>query len=194
MNPQQNNTGDMTRKPAKRITRDQWLSKALEIFASTGEDGLHVEKLARALHVSKSGFYCHFKDREDLLQQLLAYWAHEYTEIVTRNPLLLMTPARDRLLMIATLVFEQNLTEFDAAMLVWSNKDPQIARKVRKVMEMRLVFAGKAFAELGFEGDELKMRSQLFIAHLSGERQMFGASNKLAQRYRELRMEMLTSR
>jgi hypothetical protein len=105
-----------------------------------------------------------------------------------------MTPPRERLRMIATLVFEQNLAEFDAAMLVWSNKDPQIARKVRKVMEIRQAFAGKALAELGFEGDELTMRAQFFIAHLSCERQMFGTSNKLAQRYRELRLEMLTSR
>ncbi len=119
---------------SKRITRDQWLSKALELFASTGEGGLRVENLARELGVSKSGFYFHFKDREDFLQQLLKYWAHEYTEVVTRNPLLLMTPARDRLTMIATLVFEQNLTEFDAAMLVWANKDPKIARKVRKAL------------------------------------------------------------
>jgi AcrR family transcriptional regulator len=168
----------------KRITRDQWLSKALELFASTGEGGLRVENLARALGISKSGFYFHFKDREDFLQQLLKYWAHEYTEVVTRNPLLLMTPARDRLMMIATLVFEQNLTEFDAAMLVWSNKDPKIARKVRKTFDMRLTFAGKAFAEL-------EMRTRVFIGFLSGERQIFGPNKKTAQRYRELRIKML---
>ena len=188
--PAKNNV-NMRSSNSKRITRDQWLSKALELFASTGEGGLRVENLARELGVSKSGFYFHFKDREDFLQQLLKYWAHEYTEVVTRNPLLLMTPARDRLMMIATLVFEQNLTEFDAAMLVWSNKDPQIARKVRKAFDMRLTFAGKAFAELGFEGDELEMRTRVFIGFLSGERQIFGPNKKTAQRYRELRIKML---
>jgi len=93
--------------------------------------------------------------------------------------------------MISTLVFEQNLTEFDAAMLVWANKDPKIARQVRKVTDMRLAFAGKAFAELGFEGDDLEMRTRVFLGHLSVERQMFGPSKKAAQRYRELRLEML---
>ena len=188
--PAKNNV-NMRSSNSKRITRDQWLSKALELFASTGECGLRVENLARELGVSKSGFYFHFKDREDFLQQLLKYWAHEYTEVVTKNPLLLMTPARDRLMMIATLVFEQNLTEFDAAMLVWSNKDAQIARKVRKAFDMRLTFAGKAFAELGFEGDELEMRARVFIGFLSGERQIFGHNKKTAQRYRELRIKML---
>ena len=46
----------MTRTTRKRVTRDQWLSKALELFAKTGQGGLHVEKLSRALEISKSGF------------------------------------------------------------------------------------------------------------------------------------------
>ena len=175
----------------KRITRDQWLNKALEIFGKTGADGLHVEKIARDLGVAKSGFYWHFKDRADFLEQLLAYWAHEYTEVVTKNPLLLMTPPRERLLMIATHVFEQNLTEFDAAMQLWSNKDPQIAKKVRNTTDARLAFAGKAFSELGFEGDDLEMRTRLFIGYQASERQIFGPNKKDAQRYRELRIGLL---
>jgi AcrR family transcriptional regulator len=176
---------------SKRITQDQWLSKALELFAKTGEGGLRVENLARSLGVSKSGFYFHFKDRDDFLQQLLHYWAHEYTEVVTTNPLLLMTAPRDRLMMIATLVFEQNLTEFDAAMQVWANKDPDIARQVRKVIDVRLGFAGNALGELGFEGDDLTMRTRLFIGFLAVERQMFGPGKETAQRYRQRQLEML---
>ena len=125
---------------------------------------------------------------------MIDYWAHEYTEVVTKNPLLTMTPPRERLLMIATFVFEQNLTEFDAGMYVWANKDPQIAKKVRRVTDMRLAFAGKAFAELGFEGDDLEMRTRLFLAYQSSERPMYGPNKKTAQRYRELRLKLLLSK
>ena len=176
---------------SKRITRQDWLSTALQLFAKTGEGGLRVEVVARALDVSKSGFYFHFKDRDDFLQQLLAHWAHEYTEVLTKNPLLLMAPPRQRLLMISTLVFEQNLTEFDAAMYVWANKDPKIAKQVRKVTDMRLAFLGKAFAELGLEGDDLEIRTRVFLAHLSSERHLYGPNKKTAQRHRELRLKML---
>ena len=191
MEPTLSDNADMPRTRSKRISRDQWLAKALELFAKTGEGGLRVEVLARHLEVSKSGFYFHFRDREDFLQQLLDYWAHEYTEVVTRNPLLLMASPRERLVMISTLVFEQNLTEFDAAMLVWANKDPKIARKVRKVINMRVAFAGKAFEELGFEGDALDMRARVFVGHLSSERQMFGPDKRAAQKHREMRIDML---
>jgi len=42
-----------------------------------------------------------------------------------------------------------------------------------------------------FEGDDLAMRTRVFIAHLSGERQMYGPNKKTAQRHRELRLKML---
>lgn len=178
-------------KKNTRVSRDQWLRVALDRFAKTGEEGLRVEKLARELGIAKSGFYWHFKDREDFLAQLLAYWSHEYTEVVTRNPLLLMADPRQRLRMIMTLVFEQNLTEFDAAMQVWSNKDPAIARKVRKVVDMRLRFVSTALAELGFEGDDLAARARVFLGYVASERQIFGANKALSARTRERLLDIV---
>jgi len=178
----------------KRVSADQWLGKALELFAKTGEGGLRVEKLAAALSISKSGFYFHFKDRDDFLQRLLKYWTHEYTEVIVNNPLLEMTPPRERLRIISTLVFEQNLTEFDAAMYVWANKDPNIAKQVRRVTDMRLAFIGKALSELGFEGDDLEMRARLFLGYQTSERQIYGPNKKTAQLYRELRLDLLLSK
>jgi AcrR family transcriptional regulator len=178
-------------RKSKRVSRDQWLRTALDLFARSGEEGLRVEKLARELGIAKSGFYWHFKGREDFLQQLLAYWAHEYTEVVTLNPLLLMAEPRQRLLMIMTLVFEQNLIEFDAAFQVWSNKDPAITKKVRKVVDMRLRFISTALAELGFEGDELAMRARTFLGFITSERQIFGPNKVVSARHREQYLDML---
>jgi hypothetical protein len=39
--------------------------------------------------------------------------------------------------MIATYVFEKKPHRLDAAMQVWSNKDPSIAKRVRKATDMR---------------------------------------------------------
>jgi AcrR family transcriptional regulator len=181
-------------RKSKRISRDQWLRTALGLFARSGEEGLRVEKLARELDIAKSGFYWHFKDREDFLEKLLAYWSHEYTEVVTKNPLLLMAEPRQRLLMIMTLVFEQNLIEFDAAMQVWSNKDPAIAKKVRKVVDMRLRFISTALRELGFEGDDLTMRARTFLGYITSERQIFGPNKAASSRCREHYLDMLLAK
>lgn len=183
-----------TSRKSRRVSRDQWLKTALDRFAKTGEEGLRVEVLARELGIAKSGFYWHFKDRDDFLKQLLAYWSHEYTEVVTKNPLLLMAEPRQRLLMIMTLVFEQNLIEFDAAFQVWSNKEPEIAKKVRKVVDSRLRFAGTALEELGFKGDDLKMRTRAFIGFITSERQIFGPNKAASSRHREQYLDMLLAK
>jgi len=183
----------MPRSTSKRITRDQWLSTALNMFARTGEGGLHVEKLAREVGVAKSGFYWHFKDREELMQDLFAYWSYEYTEIVTENALLLMSPPRQRLLMIMTVVFDQNLTEFDAAMHVWSNKDPKVAKKLRNVLKMRVSFVRQPFVELGFKGNELEIRTRAFLSYINSERQVFGPGQQTSLKLREPFLDLLVA-
>ncbi len=68
------------------------------------------------------------------------------------------------------------------------------ARAVRKVNRVRLDFVASAFSELGFTGDDLEMRSMLFVCYHSWESPMF--RNLSRKRRRELiakRMEFLTS-
>jgi AcrR family transcriptional regulator len=175
----------------KRVTREQWLSKGLELFAISGAEGLRIEKLARELSIAKSGFYCHFKDRDDLLKNILDYWAHEYTEVITENSMLEHLPARERLLLLMTMVYEQNLTEFDAAMDMWSRTNKLVARKRKRVMEMRLRFIREALRQLGFKGADLEMRTRVLAGFQMGERQIFGPNNKASKQYRELRLKLL---
>ena len=187
-----NNNAYMVDNPKKkRVFREQWLSKGLELFATSGAEGLRVEKLARELGVAKSGFYCHFKDRDDLLGHILDYWAHEYTEVITENKMLQHLPARERLLLCMVMVFEQDLAEYDSAVDMWSRTNKTVARKRRRVIEKRLNFFREAFEELGFKGDDLEMRTQVCAAFQMSERHIFGAGKKAAQQYRELRLKML---
>ena len=53
-------------------------------FSPSGIVRVRVERLARDLGVAKSGFYWHFRDRADLLKQMLRYWSDEFTEAVVR--------------------------------------------------------------------------------------------------------------
>lgn len=188
--PPNNSSMNTIRK--KRVSRDDWLKTALQMFASNGEGGLHVEKLAREVGVAKSGFYFHFKDRADLLKQMLEYWSYEYTEVVTKNSLLLMAPPAQRLTMIATHVFDQHLTEFDAAMLVWSKKDKAIARKVTQVIRFRHNFVRQIFRELGLDDEEVEIRSRIFLGYITASRDNFGPNAKSAQAANERLIEMLT--
>jgi AcrR family transcriptional regulator len=80
------NTNMENEKKRKRVSKDQWLSAALDMLETGGVNNVRVERIAAKLSISKSGFYWHFKDRRDLLSHILEYWAHEYTEVVSNNP------------------------------------------------------------------------------------------------------------
>ena len=181
-------------KIKKRISREQWLSRGLELFAKHGADGLRVERLAKSLDIAKSGFYCHFSDRQDFLKHILDHWAHEYTEVITMNMQLMKSSPRERISTAMTMVFEQNLAEYDAAIEMWSRSDKSVARKRKGVIEKRLKFFRDAFEELGFKGDDLEMRTRVCAVFQMSERQALGSNKKASEKYRKLRLKMLVSK
>ena len=178
-------------RKAARVTRDEWLNKGLELFAVSGADGLRVGRLAEALDIAKSGFYCHFKGKDDLLDQILDHWTRTYTEVITVDQELLNLPAKDRLLLAMQKVFELNLAEFDSAVDIWSRSDARVAHKWKQVMNIRLNFFRDAFEELGFHGDDLEMRARVCAVFQMGERQILGPVKKVSEKYRNLRLGML---
>jgi len=176
-----------------RVSKDQWLAKALEIFSVAGEEGLRVEAIAKVLGVAKSGFYWHFKNRDDLLEEICKYWIHEYTEVLSSNVEIIALPPKERLFTLMNMVFDHDLAEFDISFRAWAANDPGIARKVKKVISIRTNIVRQAFNELGFSGEELEMRTQLFVGYESNERSMFNTTKKKSAQYRLLRLQLLTS-
>lgn len=164
----------MNQRVVKRgISKAEWLLAALESLAEGGVSAVRVEGLAKSLGIAKSGFYWHFTDRQDLLHELLDYWVHELTEVVTTNEELLELKPKSRLLRTAEMVFEHELGRYDMAFRQWALQDEEIARVVKRVNRIRLDFTRNALSELGFTGDDLEMRTMLFVCYHTWESTMF---------------------
>lgn len=173
------------------MSKDQWLAKALDMLETDGFDAVKVEKLARQLGTSRSGFYYHFKNRQDLLQHLLSYWEEEYTSVITDNQDMKNLDANTRLCTTMKMVREKKLPKYDLAITAWAKIDPQVDKVVKKVVKMRLDFTRAIFKELGFTGDELEMRARLFLCYHAWEEVMFADDNeKTNARLRKLRHKM----
>lgn len=178
---------------AERKTKEDWLQIALEVLENEGVEAVSVERLARELGTSRSGFYWHFKDRAELLLRMLDYWAHEFTEVVTRNTVLRTAPPRERLRQTMEMISEYELAKLDMPIRAWAASDENAMRAVSKVIELRMSFLREAFRDLGFKGDEVEMRARLFVCYHTWERTMFGELPKRKrQRLQKLRLEMLT--
>jgi AcrR family transcriptional regulator len=179
----------------KRVSKAEWLQMSLAILKEEGIEGIRVEHIARKIGVSKSGFYWHFKDLEDLKTQIVEYWAHEFTEVITSNPILRECDPRDRLERIMEMIVNHDLVSYEIEMRAWAKTDPKIARKVFRVYRLRLNFIREIFTELGFEGDDLEMRTRLFLGYQSWERSLFPTeSKKSLLKLIPLRVELLTKK
>ena len=176
----------------KRVSKDQWLTKALDTLELSGVEAVKIEKLAKELGISRSGFYWHFKNRQDLLEHLLDFWIRKYTGVVTDNPDVIKLDPKKRLLTTMEMIRDKHLTKYDLAMTSWAKLDQQVHRVVKKVVKMRLDFTRATFAELGFKGDELEMRTRLFVCYHSWEGTMFAdLSNQNLLQLQKLRYKFL---
>jgi AcrR family transcriptional regulator len=162
----------------KHVSKAEWLSLALDVLASEGVQGVRVERLARDLGIAKSGFYWHFRDRSDLLQSILDYWAQEFTAVITKNTELLEGDPNKVLYRAMVMILDHDLTKYDLAIRDWAAHDPAAAKAVRLVYRMRMQFVRSIFSGLGFRGQQLEMRTRLFVCYHSWEMTMFDDLSK----------------
>jgi AcrR family transcriptional regulator len=175
------------------VSKAEWLEAGLHALSEGGVAALTVEGLARSLGIAKAGFYWHFKNRDDLLGQLLDYWTHKLTQVVTSNAEVLALEPRRRLERAAEMILDDDLTRYEIPIRQWALQDAAAARAVKKVNRLRLDFTRNAFAELGFEGGDLEMRTMLFVRYHSWESPMFREISRRRRRQQiPERIEFLT--
>lgn len=183
------------KKQGRGVSKAQWLDRGLQALSEGGVAALTVDGLAKSLGIARAGFYWHFKNRDDLLRQLLRYWSHELTEVVSTNPEVLALAPKSRLIRTAEMILDHELTRFEIAIRQWALQDADAARAVKKVNRLRLDLVRNAFSELDFEGNDLEVRTMLFVCYHSWESPMFPEISR--KRRRDLiakRIELLTSR
>jgi len=177
------------------VSKEEWLEAGLEAIGRGGVSGLTVKGLARKLGIAKAGFYWHFKNRDDMLRQLLDYWTHQLTEVVTSNVELLKLGPRERLIKTAQMILDYDLSKYDLAVREWALQNPEVAKVVRKVNRFRLDFVRQALSELGFDDKEQEVRAMLFVCYHSWESLMFSDISRKRRREQIVRrIEILTNK
>jgi len=153
-----------------RLSREEWLARALEVLGRKGAGKLTVESLARQLGVTKGSFYWHFRDRADFFRQLIEYWDERFTQTVIAEISELGGPAEERLLELMRLVLSKRLDRFEMPVRAWAQQNPALAPLVRKVDRHRISFVRSLFLEMGFDEDEAEMRTRIFLTYMITQR------------------------
>lgn len=65
--------------------KELWILKGYEIYAQNGLESLKIERLAKAVGISKSSFYHHFADLECFLENLFNYHFQRFSILAKKE-------------------------------------------------------------------------------------------------------------
>jgi len=153
-----------------RLSREEWLARALEVLGRKGAGELTVESLARHLGVTKGSFYWHFRDRADFFRQLIEYWDEHFTQTVIAEISRQGGSPEERLLELMRLVLSKRLDRFEMPVRAWAQQNPALVPLVRRVDRHRISFVRSLFLEMGFDEDEAEMRTRVFLTYMMTQR------------------------
>jgi AcrR family transcriptional regulator len=150
-----------------RTPRSKWIDEGLRALAAGGPDTVRVELLARALGVSRGGFYWHFDDRRALLEEMLDAWERATTEGVIE---LLEREGGDAKIKLRRLLelTSSEVLMTDLAVRDWSRREPTVAERLRRVDNRRMDYLRSLFAAFCADADDVEVRAMLAFSLLIG--------------------------
>ena len=153
-----------------RTPRSRWIEEGLQALAAGGPDAVRVEVLARAIGVSKGGFYWHFEGRDDLLEHMLDAWERGGVDDVIARVDAQGGDARTRLHHLFALASTsgRQLLTIDLAVRDWARRDPAVARRLRRVDNRRMDYMRALFGDFCTDDDDVEARCVLAMSLFIG--------------------------
>lgn len=145
-----------------RTPRGEWIAEGLRALAAGGPDAVRIELLAKALGVTRGGFYWYFEDRRALLEEMLDRWEQAAFDDVVERIEQAGGDARARLRRLFALAAESDeLLRIDLAVRDWSRRDPSVAERLRRVDNRRMEYLRSQFADFCKDGSDVEARCML---------------------------------
>ena len=151
--------------PVTRTPRSGWIGEGLRALASGGPDAVRIEPLARALGVTKGGFYWHFDGRRALLDEMLDTWERESVDEVIERVEREGGDARARLRRLSAIAgASDEVLRIDLAVRDWARRDKAVARRLRRIDNRRMDYMRSLFRAFSRDEDDVEARSMLALS------------------------------
>jgi AcrR family transcriptional regulator len=158
----------MVENATRRLGREDWLKAALQT-SETGIESIKIAPLAAAMGVTTGSFYWHFRNRRELLDELLVYWERELTDAAIESARRYEGSATGRILFLMETVMVGELARFDLPIWSWAQTDSQASHVFRRVLKKRFTFAQWMFSEAGFSREQAEVRGRMMVTYMMGE-------------------------
>jgi AcrR family transcriptional regulator len=162
--------GPGLRSKQQPLGREIWLDTARQALIEEGTAGVEINKLAKRLGVSRGGFYWFFKDRAQLLDELLGYWVQTGTVLFEK---ILQLPGRngmEKYLAMTDLWIDEDEYDpkWDGAVRDWARTSPAVRKAVQAVDQKRIAVLERIFNEMEYTGTEAHIRARVTYYHQVG--------------------------
>jgi AcrR family transcriptional regulator len=144
-----------------RTPRSTWIDAGLDALAAGGPDAVRVDLLAKALAVTRGGFYHHFESRAVFLDALLETWEHRSTDEVLDRVEAEGGDARDKVRKAGMLTFSKELLPIDLAVRDWARRDKAVARRLRRVDNRRMEYLRALIGTFSDDPADVEARGML---------------------------------
>lgn len=153
-----------------RLRPEDWLNAAQARLVDGGIDGVKIGPLAADLKVTRGSFYWHFRDRNHLLQTLLARWQAQSHEMFNRLVGGDGATGMDEFVRLVHLWVDES--EFhpalESAMRDWARTSDAVSAVVKAVDEERIAYIKRIFLDFGYGEDEAFIRARITYFHQVG--------------------------
>ena len=156
--------------PPTRTPRASWIEEGLRVLGRGGPEAVRVESLARALGVSKGGFYWHFSDRQTLLEEMLDAWERTWVDEVIEAVEDGDGDARSRLRRLFALAAASGgeLLKIELAIRNWARREEAVATRLRQVDNRRMDYMRSLFGAICEDDDDVEARCLLAFSLFIG--------------------------
>lgn len=170
-----------------RGSPELWLNAACEVLLESGIDSVRIQTVAKKLNLSRTSFYWFFKDREELLDQLLALWRDKNTGNFVAQANAYAETLVEAVLNVSDCWFDSNLFDpkFEFAVRSWALQSPKIQAAVQDADEQRLRALSDLFQRFGLDEVAADVRSRTIYLTQIGYISM-QVSEDFALRFRRL--------
>ncbi len=151
----------------KDLSRDDWIAAGMHALYDGGISAVKADRLAKQLNITRGSFYWHFKNLDDFLSAMVAFWLEVQQGYLAR----LRTSTDDaetQLKNTLSHIHSKN-AEHDVAMRLWAYQDNIVARAVQKIDMMRLKYVEGLFLAMGHDAEQAKFRAHMLYYFQLGD-------------------------
>jgi AcrR family transcriptional regulator len=145
---------------ARALTRSDWLDAAMAAMTVGGVRAVAVEPLAKTVGATKGSFYWHFRDRDELVREVLARWEVEETDEVIEG-LESVSDPRQRVRRLLRVIHRRLQERPDPSVALTGDSDRLVGACLERVTARRIDFVAAQLEAVGIAADEAGRRALL---------------------------------